>query len=125
MGDAPEDDRKDPGFRLFYVDPDTGESHEVPPFTSPEAMVQMVQEKKLTGATTNGAGSTTNGGVEEQVEAPAEDYTEQTFDGYQDIQQANSRTTREEELEAMRAARRQNRIGTDGIDESKIGVQHN
>ena len=123
MGDAPEDDRKDPGFRLYYVDPDTGDSHEVPPFTGPDAMVQMVRETKAGGLTTNGSN------VEEEHENKTQegrtDSIEETFDGYQDIQQANSRSTREEELEAMRAARRQNRIGTDEIDESKIGVQRN
>lgn len=117
MGDAPEDDRKDPGFRLYYVDPDTGDSHEVPPFTAPEVMVGMVQ----------GGKSSTNGLDVEQEEtetqSSTEEYSEQTFDGYQDIQQANSRTTREEELEAMRAARRQNRLDSDEIDESKIGAQ--
>ena len=118
MGDAPEDDREDPGFRIYYVDPETGSSHEVPPFTAPEAMVAMIRDEKM-------ADSSKNNGI--KVESPDdqanEQYSEQTFDGYQDIQQANSRTTREEELEAMRAARRQNRRDTDEIDETKIGAQ--
>jgi hypothetical protein len=61
--------------------------------------------------------------TEETTEsAPEEKYNEQTFDGYQDIQQANSRTTQEEELEAMRVAWQQNRVGSHGVDEMKIGV---
>ena len=124
MGDAPKEERADPGYRIYYVDPDSGESHEVPPFTSPEDMVRMVAESKLR----------TNGHVpEESPQEPplmdsapngeSKEYSEKTYDGYQDIQQANARGTREEELEAMRAARRQNRMGSDEIDPSKIGAQ--
>lgn len=42
------------------------------------------------------------------------------FDGYQEIQTANSRGSREEELEAMRIARQRNRLGQTGIDQSKL-----
>jgi thiazole synthase len=98
MGDAPDDDDR------------------------PEKMVRMDVAEERTGTTKKGDFTT-----EEPTEsAPKEvvEYSEQTFDGYQDIQQANSRTTREEELEAMRAARQQNRVGSPGgaIDETKIGV---
>lgn len=115
MGDAPEDKREDPGFRIYYVDPETGSSHEVPPFTPPEAMVAMVQDEKMTDSSPKSTGI--------KADEQAAFYNEQTFDGYQDIQQANSRASREEELEAMRAARRQNRLDTDAIDETKIGAQ--
>ena len=76
--------------------------------------------KEKTGAAKTGLNRDS---MEEQMtETPKEDYNEQTFDGYQVIQQANSRTTREEELEAMRRARQQNRLGSDKINESKIGA---
>jgi len=39
---------------------------------------------------------------------------ETTFDGYQDIQNANQRSSREEELKAMKEARQQNRIKSEG-----------
>lgn len=129
MGDAPEDDREDPGFRIYYVDPETGESHEVPPFTSPDEIVQMVQESKKDAMPAAVAASDQVNGQSFNGDAPRDNgdsssYSETTFDGYQDIQQANSRTTRQQELEAMRAARRQNRLGgDDNIDMSKIGAQ--
>jgi hypothetical protein len=87
-------------------------------------MVHMVAEEGKKGPTVAEDMTGTNGDFpEEPTEtAPKEEYSEQTFDGYQDIQQANSRTTREEELEAMRAARQQNRVGSHAVDESKIGV---
>ena len=47
-----------------------------------------------------------------------------SFDGYTTIQQANSRSSREEELDVMKEARRKNRFGGSGeIDLSKIGAQ--
>ena len=51
------------------------------------------------------------------------DYDETTFDGYQVIQAANTRTSREEELAAMKKARISNRVKVSNIDESLIGVQ--
>ena len=42
-----------------------------------------------------------------------------SYDGYQDIIEANSASTRKEELEAMRRARQANRSGLSSIDESK------
>ena len=51
------------------------------------------------------------------------DYDETTFDGYQVIQAANTRTSRDEELAAMKKARISNRVKVSDIDESLIGVQ--
>lgn len=111
MSVSEEEERPDPGFRIFFVDND-GERHEVPPFTSPEEMARIVAAKK-----------------EPQVVRVAppvvtENFNEQTFDGYTTIQQANSRSSRQEELEAMKEVRRKNRFGgADMVDESKIGAQ--
>lgn len=113
MGDHEEEERADPGFRIFFIDND-GESHEVPPFTRPEEMVAIVAAKK---------------GPEAVSEFPQkkdvkEQYNEETFDGYTTIQQANSRSSREEELNVMKEARRKNRFGGSGeIDLAKIGAQ--
>jgi thiazole synthase len=49
-------------------------------------------------------------------------YDETSFDGYQTIQKANARQTRDQELEAMKKARIANRIGASQIDQSNIGV---
>jgi hypothetical protein len=57
-----------------------------------------------------------------KVSTSSSSYDETTFDGYQDIQQANSRTSREDELLAMKVARQQNRMGQDQIDPNKIGL---
>ena len=111
MGVSKEEERPDPGFRIFFVDND-GERHEVPPFTSPEEMTRIVAAKKGPQAVF----------VDPQV--ITENYSEQTFDGYTTIQQANSRSSRQEELEAMKDVRRKNRFGgADMVDESKIGAQ--
>ena len=61
----------------------------------------------------------------QKVELPESmsDYDEKTFDGYQTIQQANSRQSREEELKLMKEARIKNRQKASTIDPSKIGVQ--
>jgi len=110
MGDREEVNRLDPGFRIFYVD-DDDERYEVPPFTRPEEMASLVAAKK--GMKTV---SPTSQFVEEQ-------YNEQTFDGYTTIQQANARSSRQEELDAMKESRRKNRFGgSDQVDESKIGA---
>jgi hypothetical protein len=111
MGEAQEDEPTDPGFRIHYVDPETREKHEVPPFTNPDDMQRLVAEQK--GG--NGLAPSTDFD-------PAEEYSETTFDGYTAIQEANSRSSREGELEAMRAARMKNR-GLDDVDVSKIGVR--
>lgn len=133
MGEAAPDDRPDPGFRLYHVDPETGESREVPPYTSPEEMEQIVAREKA-GTSTNAtdlppvdSDSATKPATETvssstPQDASEEDYNEQTYDGYTEIEQANSRGTREEELEAMRVARRQNRFLED-VDTNQIGVR--
>lgn len=120
-----EDERPDPGFRIFHVDEETGEQREVPPYTSPGEFLERIKKEKLSA----------NGKVEEDVagitnvnaksngheEAPSQT-PNNTFDGdgYSYIQKANSRSSRAEELKAMRAARQQNR--REETEENKIGV---
>jgi len=118
-----DDDRPDPGFRIYHVDEVTGEKREVPPYTAPGVFLeQLAKEKKQQ------ENQQTDAAVAEQQHAPQEEeeeeedsnYNEQTFDGYTVIQNANSRGSREEELRAMRNARRQNRL--EETEENKIGV---
>lgn len=123
MEDAGGKDLPDPGFRIYYVDPETGEHHEVPPYSSsPDGMQQMVAKQKRDAATSNSSTSTAAGHLRQSVqETEEEGYSEKTYDGYTAIEDANSRNSREEELEAMRAARRKNRLNS-SVDSSKIGV---
>ena len=139
------DERPDPGFRIYYVDEETDEEYEVPPYTRPEEMKRMVEKKKqekrlkeeggtesvankdvATETKTETEPATTN---EVQVKTPQSlesnetnnEQSQGTFDGYSTIMQANARGSRDEELDAMRAARMQNRIANN-VDVSKIGV---
>lgn len=41
-----DDERPDPGFRIYYIDPETEEEFEVPPFTSPDDMPARVAKLK-------------------------------------------------------------------------------
>jgi len=122
------DERPDPGFRIYHVDAETGERREVPPYTAPGDFLKSIEESKTTNtmqAPVEGvsvAGDDAGTAAEESVESSSYPYSEKTYDGYQDIQQANARATREEELETMRAARRKNRLGQTSIDQSKIGA---
>lgn len=43
-----------------------------------------------------------------------------SYDGYQAILDANSGNNRDDQLEAMRKARQENRRGQSGIDESQL-----
>ncbi|CAB9509663.1 protein ThiO/ThiG [Seminavis robusta] len=131
--------RPDPGFRIFHVDSETGESREVPPYTKPVDFLLSLAEEKAPNATVTEATISSEGidGVsklendehlnglskingDHSGKAANEEYSEKTFDGYQDIIEANSANTREEELEAMRRARQSNRLGQSGIDDSKL-----
>jgi len=125
-------ERLDPGFRIYYEDPETKETYEVPPFTSPGEMLTIVAKKKgrdienteidpttksinsppiLDGKNSFSTGEKT----EEQVES------ESMFDGYSVIQNAYKSSSRIEELKLMKDVRVKNRIMSD-IEVSKIGV---
>ena len=108
--------KPDPGFRVCYVDENTGEEIEIPPYTSPgDFLASIAQNKKQN--------TDTLGGKPPGVRPSQNDYDETTYDGYQTIQQSNAREYRQDELDVMREARRKNRIGQTEIDYSKIGVQ--
>ena len=137
---AHHDDRPDPGFRIYHVDEETGEERMVPPYTQPGVFLEMVKEEKRKKSVSPSATT-----MEDSLPAPEEitfveattsqapnhdgsnaagddDYNETMYDGYTVIQNSNARASREEELEAMREARRRNRIGQELIDESQIGA---
>ena len=130
MPTAENDDRPDPGYRIFHVDPDTGEHLEIPPYTTlkdVEALIaasaskesRFVPDSDVPSGNANGFGSTSEAKTTEFN--PSEEYSETTFDGYTAIQEANSRTSRNAELDAMKAARQLNR-GTSGVNVAKIGA---
>jgi len=131
------EERPDPGFRIFHIDAETGEKREVPPYTQPGDFLQMIasQKKSMADSTANGDLASSSSPLQETTESEAiptskvpsaeednDDYSEKTYDGYQAIVQSNSRTSRDEELETMREARRKNRLGQEEIDFSQIGV---
>lgn len=122
MTEPAPDDRPDPKFRIYRVDPKTREKHLVPPYTRPEVMERYLAEgggKPFAPPTDDVASSFDS---EEGIGTDVEEPDETTFDGYQEIFKANARATREEELEAMRRARTKNRLDSSGIDESSIGA---
>ena len=57
------------------------------------------------------------------IAASDDEYETTTFDGYQTIQNANSRYSRSEELEVMKKSRNMNRVDSSNIDEAVIGVK--
>lgn len=110
VDEAKSDDRPDPGFRIYHVDEETGEEREVPPYTSEHEFLASIQaEKRKLTNNTNKDGDSKN-------------YSDKTYDGYEAIQEANSRLSREEELQAMRKAMKRNRLDQEEIDESSIGA---
>ncbi|GKY92777.1 hypothetical protein MPSEU_000247500 [Mayamaea pseudoterrestris] len=127
----------DPGFRIYYKIPETGEQVEVPPYTSPGEFQDSLKRRKdnfsKASSSSQKPENTANGDVDAATimhvngAATAVDtsgYSEKTFDGYQAIQELNSRTSRDEELQLMKEARRRNRLGQKSIDMSKIGAVH-
>lgn len=129
--DDDEEERPDPGFRIYHIDETTGQQREVPPYTSPGDFLQMIQREKedaSTAATTTMEqprlpDDTVQGQIQHANGSGGELHMDETtFDGYRDIQESNSRSSRQAELEAMRTARQQNRL--ESIDESLIGVRH-
>ena len=137
MTQGEEDERPDPGFRIYHVDEETGEEWEVPPYTKPADFFEQLQRMKKEQQSSDP--SPGDDDVEETIEPIAnnsvvnsnekdstkeenndDQYSESTFDGYTVIQKANSRASREEELKAMREARRQNRV--EETDVNQVGV---
>lgn len=135
LDDSPSvDERPDPGFRIFHRD-DAGVVREVPPYTTPGDFLASLRHGEAKGDATvapgggDGIGNASHLNGSPRVEsvddaAPSTStYNERTYDGYQDIQQANSRATREEELQAMREARQRNRQDPSTINPDTIGAQ--
>ena len=129
-GDSTEDNQ-DPGFRIYHKDSTTGESREVPPYSSPGEFLQSIGKgddasERTTSDSSESASVPENkeDSVTAEVKSQAgDDYSEKTFDGYQAILEANAGKSREQEMESMRQARIKNRFGQSSIDESKIGAE--
>lgn len=131
MTEASADDRPDPGFRIYRVDPKTGEGREIPPYMSPGEMENMIALEK------NGSEKKeemTVGEVEARKEAPkadisdgtadaSDEYSEETYDGYQAILKDDWGSTDDELKEKMRRSRIQNRMKSSSINEDAIGVK--
>ena len=97
----------DLGFEIFWNNPDTGERELVPQGTSPGKFFEQRQVENIKKETAGNDSSSISDITQENPNAMIPDET--TFDGYTVIQAKNSRSTRAEELEAMRAARISNR----------------
>ena len=125
MNQSEEEEKPDPGFRIYHVEKDTRKVREVPPYTSPTEFIANLtdEETDLKNELKNDEQMKVN---KAESSAPMEEsngkYDETTFDGYQTIQKANSRTTREEELIAMKKARMSNRVDVSEIQRENIGA---
>lgn len=123
------DERPDPGFRIYHVDPVTREKREVPPYTSPGVFLASISKdrndknnnKESKIFTKNVNLPTMNGSKTSESATISSEYDETTYDGYQAIQEANSRKSRSEELEAMRRARSSNRL--EEVKMGNVGVK--
>ena len=129
MTEASADDRPDPGFRIYRVDPETGEGREVPPYMSPGAMEDMIALES-DGDKVEKVEEKAKVEIEEpraklpsSDAATSDDYSEETYDGYQAILKDDWGSTDEELKEKMRKSRIQNRMKSSSIDENAIGVK--
>merc|ERR1711865_195898 len=111
---------------MGHIDKKTGKERMIPPYTSPPEFFNMIErEEKETNkgealnpnassikgqssslSSTSGTTAATSSGDDNN----SKDYDETTYDGYQDILDANASDNREDELEAMRKARMKNRM---------------
>jgi hypothetical protein len=112
------EERPDPGFRIYHIDEETGEHREVPPYTNPGAFFESIEQENQTGVNVSSPPTAKEEPIVQN--GVAESYSETTYDGYEDIIQANADENRDVELEAMRVARRKNRMGQEGIDEADL-----
>ena len=124
VGDQPdEEERPDPGFRIYHVDKD-GKNREVPPYTSPGEFLESIQKQETGAPAVNGIAKVATPSPQPETNGlttpEGDDYSEKTYDGYQDIIEANASISREDELKAMREARRANRIGQETISDSDL-----
>ena len=120
MSEDPTEKRADPGFRIHHIDSKTGETTEVPPFTSPGEFFQMKAEANLPMKPSEEESSDN---ISSDANVEANEQT--TFDGYTAIRQAYGQgTTAEETQAATRRARMNNRGKTSEIDETQIGAMY-
>jgi len=127
MSQVETEDRPDPGFRIYHVDSVTRKETLIPPYSSPLNREKETSPEDTTASETSSEKETVERDVQgENIDVPepasTSTYDEKTFDGYQTIQDANSRASREEELKLMKQARMANRVKVSQIDESLIGV---
>lgn len=112
--------------------------HLVPPYTSPGEFFKLIGKDEAAATDTvaptpSDIGVTrvpavtrppTENGTNDDTDDP--NYSERTYDGYQAILAQNSRSTREEELAAMREARQRNRLGQSSLEnDSRLGGRYN
>jgi hypothetical protein len=118
LPDEEPDDRPDPGFRIYHVDKESGEETEVPPYTTPGEFLQSLKKSNVNNGSSPDVSSISS--LSPSLPPPngetSSGYDETTYDGYQAILEANSSTNREDELKAMKEARRKNRLGQTSID---------
>jgi hypothetical protein len=140
MGESDDVPRPKLDFTIYHVDSKTREEREVPQYTSLGEFLSSIEKEKAANpevvngfrkhtriitdkqGTTNNDGlehingaATTMTGVTEASDGMMDDASdEKTFDGYQAIQEANSSTSREEELRKMKEARMKNRAKSSG-----------
>ncbi|KAL3928741.1 MAG: hypothetical protein SGBAC_012516, partial [Bacillariaceae sp.] len=119
MNDPSGDERPDPGFRIWHVAAD-GTERVVPPYTSPGEFLATIENEEGAASaapTANGDGQHTpvagSATQETNGQSSMEEYSEKTLDGYETIISANGSSSRDDELAAMREARRSNRLGYD------------
>jgi len=130
MGESGEEERPKLNFTLYHVDSETREVREVPQYTSPGEFLNSIDKEKAAGQqpkSVNGDRTPkadvppiSNGHVvnnEQEVDSDIIDdgSDEKTYDGYQAIKNANSGTTRDEELRRMKEARMANRAKASAV----------
>ncbi len=135
MNQSSDDEKPDPAFRIFHVEKGTRKEREVPPYTNPNDFFASISNEETESEKQDSLSDTKNQNSALEIikekedllpateeQSSESDYDETTFDGYQTIQKANSRLTREEELIAMRKARMSNRLDVSQIERANIGV---
>jgi hypothetical protein len=112
------EERPDPGFRIYHIDEETGKHREVPPHTNPGYFLESIEQENQTGVNVSSPPTAKQEPIVQN--GAAESYSETTYDGYQDIIEANAAESRDAELITMREVRRKNRMGQEGIDEADL-----
>jgi hypothetical protein len=114
MHDPVEEERPDPGFRIYEADSFTGELKEVPPYTSLDNLAKKAGLSSTANASRPPASKESKEASREVVKSEDDD---SIFNGYQAIEDAAAATrSHDEASDAMRKARVANRFGTLGMD---------